>query len=268
MWEMLLPLLGVLIGTIAALTGIGGGIFIIPLLTLLYAFSPTNAAGISFIVIVFTAIVATLNFSKQKRISYKTGLLLALVTTPGGLLGVYMTTAMSANMIGLLFGFFSIIFVAIPMSITTNFPRIKISANIGSGKFESKSSGMSSYSMNKVMLCLILSYFAGIVSGLLGIGCGLLMVPILIFVADMPIHLATATSMFSMIFTSSSEAMQHYFYFANQTNLLCALLLILGTTCGACIGVYASKKISGKNLSLLFCAVLAIVGIIMILKYI
>lgn len=268
MWEMLLPLLGVLIGTIAALTGIGGGIFIIPLLTLLYAFSPTNAAGISFIVIVFTALVATLNFSKQKRISYKTGLLLALVTTPGGLLGVYMTTAMSADMIGLLFGFFTIIFVAIPMSINTNFPRIKISANIGNGKLETKSSVMPSYSTNKVMLCLILSYLAGIVSGLLGIGCGLLMVPILIFVADMPIHLATATSMFSMIFTSSSEALQHYFYFANQTNLQFALLLILGTTLGACIGVYASKKISGKNLSLLFCAVLVTVGIIMILKYI
>jgi len=97
------------------------------------------------------------------------------------------------------------------------------------------------------MLRLILSYFVGIASGLLGIGCGVLIVPILVSVADMPIHLATATSMFSMIFITAFEALQHYFYFANQTNLQFATLLILGTTVGACIGIYASKRISGKT---------------------
>src|SRR5208337_5414022 len=100
MWEILLPFLGFMIGTVAALTGIGGGVFIVPLLTLLFAFSPGNAAGTSLTVIVFTALAATLNYSRQKRISYKTGALLAVVTAPGGILGGYLTTVISANVLG------------------------------------------------------------------------------------------------------------------------------------------------------------------------
>jgi uncharacterized membrane protein YfcA len=100
----------------------------------------------------------------------------------------------------------------------------------------------------------------------LGIGGGVLIVPILTLVVGMPIHFATATSMFTMTFTSTSEAIQHYF--AKQTNFEYALLLALGTVLGAQVGAHLSKKTSGKNLRRIFGLVIVIVGVQMILKYI
>jgi uncharacterized membrane protein YfcA len=266
MWEMLLPFLGFLIGIVAALTGIGGGVFIVPLLTLLFAFSPANAAGTSHTVIVFTALASTLIYSRQKRISYRTGALFAAATTPGGILGVYLTTVMSARTLGLIFGFFMIAFVAIPISIDANSIRLKRLSRSGGGKVDVNSDKVPLSSLRKVLLGAILSFFGGIASGLLGIGGGVLIVPILTLVVDLPIHFATATSMFIMAFTSTSEAVQHYF--ANQTNFEFTLLLALGTVLGAQLGAYLSKRTSGKNLRRIFSLVIIIVSIQMILKYI
>jgi uncharacterized membrane protein YfcA len=266
MWEVVLPLLGFLIGTVAALTGIGGGVFIVPLLTLFYSFSPANAAGTSLTTIVFTALAATLTYSRQRRISYRTGLLLAVVTAPGGILGVYLTTVLSARLLGAFFGFFMTIFVALPMAIDPHSLRLKRFFTSGSDKPAAKSDEMLFSSSRKMLLGAVLSFLGGIASGLLGIGGGVLIVPILTLIVGMPIHFATATSMFTMTFTSTSEAVQHYF--AKQTNFEYALLLALGTVLGAQVGAHVSKKTSGKNLRRIFGLVIIIVGIQMISKYI
>jgi uncharacterized membrane protein YfcA len=267
MLELLLPLLGLLIGTIAALTGIGGGVFIVPVLTLLYAFLPSSAAGTSLTTIVFTALASTLNYSKQRRIAYKTGVLFAIVTAPGGILGAYLTTVISPNALGAFFGFFIIFAVALPMSIGPSLPRLKRPSNQSvanpSAAYQDPSHR---FSRKMLFVGAILSFLGGIASGLLGIGGGVLIVPILTLIVGLPIHFATATSMFTMAFTSTSEAAEHYF--AGHTNFEFALLLALGTVLGAQVGAHASKKISGKNLRRIFGLILVIVGVQMILKYI
>ncbi len=68
-----------------------------------------------------------------------------------------------------------------------------------------------------------------------------------------------------MIFTSTSGVIQHYQ--ANHIDFEIALLLALGTIFGAQVGAYASKKISGKNLSRIFGIMLVLVGIKMVLQY-
>jgi hypothetical protein len=265
MWEVLLPLLGFLIGTVAALTGIGGGVFIVPLLTLFYAFLPANAAGTSHTTIVFTALAATLNYARQRRISYRTGVLFAIVTAPGGFLGAYLTTVISSRILGAFFGFFVIIVVALPMLIPPNSMRVKRTSSFAADGEKAKN-GKVVLNSRVMLLAAMLSFLGGIASGLLGIGGGVLIVPILALIVGMPIHLATATSMFTITFTSTSEAVQHYF--ANQINFEYALLLALGSVLGAQVGAYASKKTSGKNLRLIFGLVLVIVGLQMIFKYI
>jgi uncharacterized membrane protein YfcA len=76
MWELLL--FGFLVSIVASMTGVGGGIFFVPLLTLAYGFAPSNAVGTSLMAIVFTALSASLGFARQKRIFFKTGLLLTI----------------------------------------------------------------------------------------------------------------------------------------------------------------------------------------------
>jgi hypothetical protein len=266
MMEIWLPILGFLIGTVASMVGVGGGVFIVPLLILLYEFSPAYAVGTSLTTIIFTSLASTVNYSKQKRIYYKTGLILAITTVPGAYLGAYLTSIIEAQLLGLIFGVF-LFFVALRMIFKLNFSRRKRSdaekstnhtlADSESSLFESK---------NKVLLGVMLSFFGGLSSGLLGIGGGSLLVPIMALAMSMPMHITVATSMFTMIFTSMAGVTQHF-----SLGHICfeqAILLALGTIFGAQLGAYTSKKVSSGNLRRIFGVVLIIVSIRMILKYV
>jgi uncharacterized membrane protein YfcA len=110
-----------------------------------------------------------------------------------------------------------------------------------------------------------LGFFGGIASGLLGIGGGTLIVPIMTFALGMPIHFATATSMFTMIFTSISAVTKYYQ--SDLINFPVALTLAAGSILGAQVGAYTSKKLSGRNLTLIFGIILLIAGVNMLIKY-
>jgi uncharacterized membrane protein YfcA len=265
MWDVLLPIFGFLIGTTAALTGIGGGVFIVPLLTLFYMFQPANAAGTSLTTIIFTATAATLNYARQKRIYYKIGLIMAITTAPGAFLGAYLTTVIAARELGLMFGFF-LILIAIYMSIDLD--RIRRRGAV-KGKVASEAPRGSEAellgSMSRLLTGAAVSFFGGLASGLLGIGGGALTVSILTLVMEMPIHVATATSMFTMVFTSLSGVTQHYL--ANHIDLEYVVPLALGTVLGAQLGAYSSKRLSARYLRAIFGVMLIIVGVQMVLKY-
>ncbi len=262
MWELwLLPIFGFLIAIVASLTGIGGGIFIVPVLSLLYGFAPANAAGTSLTVIIFTAVAATVNYSRQRRIFWRTGLTLAVTTAPGAYIGAWLTTQLTEDTLGLIFGFF-LIAVAIYVILGFN-DRGRSKSDRDEPSAESDSAMISSGRI--ILIGAGLSFFGGLASGLLGIGGGLLVVPIMAFIMGMSMHFATATSMFTMIFTSLSGVVQHYQ--ANHINFETALLLALGAVLGAQVGAYASKRVSSKNLRRIFGVVLIISGINMIIKF-
>ncbi len=259
MLEPLLIVFGFFIGIIASMTGVGGGVFIVPILTLFYGFLPANAVGTSLTTIIFTAIASAINYAMQKRIYYKTGIIMIITTAPGAYLGAWLTTIISPQLLGLIFGFF-LIFVALRMAYS-------IFRRKDQGKTATVNSDAEMLKLKRtVVIGAGLSFFGGLASGLLGIGGGTLVVPIMAIVMGMPIHFATATSMFTMIFTSISGVAQHYQ--ANHIDFTVALLFAAGTIVGAQVGAYTSKKISGRNLSLIFAIMLIVAGGNMILKYI
>ncbi len=256
-----LPFFGFLIAIVASLTGIGGGIFMVPVLTLLYEFVPANAIGTSLTTIIFTAVAAVLNYTRQRRIYYRTGLVLAMTTVPGAYLGAWLTTQLQPRDLGLIFGSF-LIFVATYIIADLNTRR---RSKNRSEVLKQRSDSELVRSGKTIALGAGLSFFGGLASGLLGIGGGLLVVPIMTFSMGMPIHLATATSMFTMIFTSISGVVQHYQ--ASHINFESALLLVLGAVFGAQVGAYTSKRISSKNLRRIFGIIVIVSGVNMILKY-
>jgi uncharacterized membrane protein YfcA len=258
MWELLLPLAGFLIGVVATLTGVGGGVFIVPLLTLAFSFSPADGVGTSLTVILFTAIGATLGYSRQKRIYYKAGLLLAVLTVPGALLGAYLTAVLSASWLGVIFGVFLILVAA---------------QIIAKGVLGKRGAGSSMNSEAEVFGSrrrlaggILLAFFGGIASGLLGIGGGVVLVPIMALLLLMSMHVAVATSMFTMILTSLSGVAQHYAL--GNINLEFALLIAVGSVLGAQVGAYTSKKVSGRNMRRIFAVLLIIVSVQMLIKFI
>lgn len=254
----LLVVFGFFIGILASMTGVGGGVFIVPILTLLYNFLPANAVGTSLTTIIFTAIASAINYAMQKRIYYKTGVALIITTAPGAYLGAWLTTIIKPRELGLIFGFF-LIFVALRMAYS-------LVRKKGQDKTSTVNSDSELLKRKKTLVIGAgLSFFGGLASGLLGIGGGTLVVPIMTIAMGMPIHYATATSMFTMIFTSISGVAQHYQ--ANHIDFAVALLFAAGTIIGAQVGAYTSKRISGRNLSLIFAIMLTVAGINMILKY-
>ena len=82
-WEAILPIIGFLIGLVSVMVGLGGGFLVVPLLTLVYAFSPANAVGTSLTTILMTTAVASAYFAKQKQTYYKMGLILRQPRYPG-----------------------------------------------------------------------------------------------------------------------------------------------------------------------------------------
>jgi uncharacterized membrane protein YfcA len=254
----LLIVFGFFTGIIASMTGVGGGIFIVPILTFFYGFIVNSATGTSLTTIIFTAIASTINYAKQKRIYFKTGLALIITTAPGAYLGAWLATIMEERLLGLVFGVF-LILVSIRMIVSTLRTRTQKQAQLVKTDTELLHSGKT------IVIGAGLSFFGGVASGLLGIGGGTLVVPILIVAMGMPIHLATATSMFTMIFTSISGVAKYV-----QSNLIdfqVALLLAAGTIFGAQVGAYTSKKISSRNLGLIFGIMLLIAGINMLWKF-
>ena len=262
---ILTPLVAFLVGIIASMIGVGGGVFIVPFLTLVSDFSPQHAVGTSLAMIVFTSLSSTTRYSRQTRIDFKVGLILTLATVPGAFLGAYLTTLFTAELLGLTFGIF-LIFVALRMAFPSNFHKHRLlrAQRSWHRKIIDSDGNVFEYDTN-VNSGLALSFLGGLSSGLLGIGGGSLMVPILHLIMSIPIHITVATSMFIMIFTSVSGVATHFSL--GNVHLDYAILLCVGVIFGAQIGAHFSKKVSGKNLKRLFAVVLFLVSIRMILKY-
>jgi uncharacterized protein len=231
MWELLLPLFGFLIVIVASMTGVGGGTFFVPLLTLAYGFFPAYAVGTSLLVIIFAGLSATVGFALQKRVYFKTGLLLALATIPGSVVGAFLTSVLPGDVLGLVFGVFLVV-MAVRMV-------------AASGAWQKKKPKQDTVKavccehdlfLNRKRLAagVCLGFFGGLVSGLLGVGGGILLVPIMTLFLLMPMHAAVATSMFTMIFTSLSGVAQHLTL--GNVNLEYGLLLAVGALAGAQVG--------------------------------
>jgi uncharacterized membrane protein YfcA len=255
---LLLILFGFFIGILASMTGVGGGVFIVPILTFFYDFRVNAATGTSLTAIIFTALASTINYARQKRIYYRTGLVLALTTAPGAFVGSWVAKMAQEQILGLTFGIF-LVLVALRMI-------IGLLRRKSEGIAQTTRTDMEVLRMGKMaFIGVALGFFGGFASGLLGVGGGILIVPIMTIALGMPIHIAVATSMFTIIFTATSGVTEYYL--SGLVSFPTALLFGLGTVVGAQVGAYASGKISNRNLTIIFCAILIVAGANMILKY-
>jgi|WetSurMetagenome_2_1015567.scaffolds.fasta_scaffold12578_3 uncharacterized protein len=263
MWELLLPLLGFLVAVVASMAGVGGGVVFVPILALGYGFLPVHAVGTSLMVIIFGSISASIGFAWQKRIFYKTGLLLALATVPGSVVGAILASELPADVLGLAFGVFLVI-VAIRM--------LWVNGVLRKNRIKQKMRKVIEHEgdlfLNKERLVagVGLGFFGGLASGTLGVGGGILLVPIMALILLMPMHAVVATSMFTMVFTSLSGVFQHWTM--GNVDFGYALLLVVGALVGAQVGAWLCKRTSGEKLSLIFAVLVLVVSVQMIIKFI
>jgi uncharacterized membrane protein YfcA len=263
---LFLVLLGFLVGVVASMTGVGGGTFIVPALSIIYQFTSQEAAGTSLAVIVFTSLASTYAYSRQKRIDYRVGAVSAIATAPGAVLGAYLTTFVSSSTLGIIFSFF-MIFLASSMLVEwhISLPKIVKNPRLWHRNFADSGGKVFKYDVN-ILSAFVLAFFGGLSSGLLGIGGGALIVPILHLVGGIPMHLAVATSMFIMVFTSLAGVATHLQL--NNVRLEYSAYIVVGVVFGAQLGTIIAKRVSGNLLKRIFSIILIIVSVRLLLNFV
>jgi len=245
---IILFLFGILTGFLGTLIGIGGGVFLIPFLFLVYQLNPQLAIGTSLFVIVFNAFSGTLAYARYKRIQYSIGLLMIIYSIPGIILGAYISNFFN-NMIFKIVFSIALILIAINLLIKKN----------TSLKHKDDSFTPIKLNRHKIIILLFIGLLTGFISGFLGIGGGVIHVPVLIYFLGMPVHLATATSHFILLNTALLSVIPHAIM--NHIDYSKGFLLGSGALIGAQIGAYISSKISSRLIIIILSSILIIVAI-------
>jgi len=248
-----------LVGILSSMIGVGGGFIVVPMLNMVFGFSMRLAVGTSLVMVVFTAFSSTFAYVRQKRIDYRLGLVMAVGSVPGALLGSSVVKLLPDKTLGAIFGIF-LVAVALRMFLGSETARKKSGPRRWgwARRIRDAEGEIFEYEVN-VVASILLSVLAGFASGLLGVGGGAVAVPVMVLVLTMPMHLAVATSMFMMIFTSVTGAANHIL----QGNVVfeAALMLALGIVIGTQVGAHIARRLEVKMLQRIFAVFLVLFGI-------
>lgn len=242
---LLIVLFAIGVGTLSSMLGIGGGSFNTPLLIIIFGLSAQSAAASSLVAALFVAGASSFAYFRQhpSPIIIKSGLLLAIAAIPGSLAGVLIRTLITNDYIlRLIFGCLlfpiavKIIFSSQRRTQPAPLETVRINlANIPKARLAYSFAG---------------SFLGGIVAGILGLGGGVIFVPVLTLLLQAPIHAAVATSMFIIIFTTSAGTVLNYV--GGYINPFFVLALGTGMVIGGLIGPRFVRKINATQLKQLF----------------
>ena len=233
-------IVGFVTGILGALFGLGGGFILVPILNMI-GYDIKVSIGTSSASIVFTALSASIAYHKHRLIRYREGLTLAAFSVTGAYIGAWITDMVSTALLKFIFG----------VIMTLAALRMMKKREVSKGK-----------RLNFILIAFG-GFGAGILSGLLGIGGGIINVPLFSYIG-MTIHEAVATSSFAIIFTASSGALKHFFL--GNVNLRALVLLVPGLIAGAQIGAFIAKRMRAKRLRWLFSLVVLALAIRMIIR--
>jgi uncharacterized membrane protein YfcA len=228
-----LVITGLLAGFTGSLFGLGGGIILVPALTLVFGVPVTAAVGTSLVSIVAVSTVAAIDFLKTGRADVELGIVLATATSFGALTGGLLAAWIPANVVYILF---SIILVVAAVNMTR--PRRIITI----GNEFSSASNMG--------LGFGLSILAGNVSGILGVGGGIIEIPMMRGVMRVPFKIATATSSYMIGITVAPAAT--IYLMRGDVDPYKSAAIILGTFAGSRLGASVSNRITPVFLRFLF----------------
>jgi uncharacterized membrane protein YfcA len=269
--------IGFLIGIYGTIIGAGGGFILVPLLMYLFpGDAPSMITAASLAIIFVNSTSGTIAYARMKRISYKTGILFALATIPGAVLGSYLTSFIPKKAFGAGFGGLLVV-VAAFLSITRGSSRKTngAAANRGASPALRRPRGPrvdtlvdtvvdsegNSYPLAfNLWLGMGLSLLIGVISSLAGIGGGLIHVPVLTYLFGFPVHIATATSHFVLVFTSLAGVVMHLIDGTWPVHPLRDLCLAVGVVGGAQVGALLARRISSRWIVLGLAIALGLVG--------
>jgi uncharacterized membrane protein YfcA len=267
---ILLFVFGLAIGLPASIAGVGGGFLIMPILIFFFGLPAQNAVAVSLAAILGTTISSSLVYLKQKRVDFFLALLYDVFDIPGVLVGAYLASLITSNMLTGLVGVF-IISLSILLIIRKEpvLDKPKISNTNGAvqnkgwrrKKIDSNDKTFS-YKIKRPGLIFLSSFAGGLATGFAGLGGGITDTSTMILLG-IPAHIAVASSEFAMALTNGAGLLAH----GILDNLLIeyAIPLTIGTMVGAQVGAVLCNHVKGSTIRKLLIVLACIAGIRLLL---
>jgi uncharacterized protein len=258
----------VLAGLLGSLTGLGGGVVIVPVLTLLFHVDIHYAIGASLVSVIATSSGAAAAYVREGYSNIRIGMFLEIATTLGAVLGAYLTTRVSTHEIGLIFGLV-LLYSAYASLKEKRAHAARYENNMLSRRLRLRGSfpngdGSEDYVARRVPAGFGLMFSAGTLSGLLGIGSGAVKVLAMDQAMGLPFKVSTTTSNFMIGVTATASA--GIYLSRGYISPGLAMPVMLGVLAGSLIGAKVLVHAEAKTLRMLFAVVIVALGIEMIVN--
>lgn len=253
-------------GFLGSLTGLGGGVVIVPLLTLVFGVDIRYAVGASLVSVIATSSGAASAYVKEGFSNIRIGMFLEIATTIGAIVGAYLAGVASTNVIAIIFGL--VLFYSAAQTFRTrkgqhitNEPN-KLAKKLKLNGSYPENGGMKPYSMQNIPGGFGVCFTAGTLSGLLGIGGGVVKVLAMDQVMKIPFKVSATTSNFMIGVTAAASA--GIYLSRGYIDPGLAMPVMLGVSFGAMIGAKVLTVASSHWLKILFSIIIFIMAFEMI----
>jgi len=265
-FSMLVAFGSLLAGFLGALTGLGGGVVIVPMLTLLFHVDIRYAIGASLVSVIATSSGAAAAYVREGYSNIRIGMFLETATTVGAIVGAAIALHVSTSAIAIVFGL-----VLLYSAYLSSRNRVEHGEHLPPDQLATRlrlngsyptASGPQSYNVRSVPAGYSLMFGAGVLSGLLGLGSGAVKVVAMDQAMKIPFKVSTTTSNFMIGVTAAASAglYLHRGYISPGV----AMPVMLGVLVGSLIGARLLVKVKVKVLRYVFAAVIAVLACEMI----
>jgi len=247
--DVLLVVLGFFAGMLGALTGIGGGVLLTPILALHFGIPIRQAIGTSLVAVITTSAASSSVHLQRHTTDIRLGMTLELATAFGAAVMAYLVGYFNRNLLeGLFAGF--LLYSALTILVR----RGKVKPDEDSPIAQNGDFLIPPYEPQRYPLGLSASLVAGALSGLLGIGGGPIKVPVMYIFMNVPLMVATATSNFMVGVTAAASAIVYY----RRGDILIqyAAPLAVGVFLGSLLGARLAPRIHTKYVVYLLVAIM------------
>lgn len=255
-------------GLVGSLTGLGGGVIIIPLLTLGLGVDIRYAIGASIISVIATSSGSAAAYLREGVTNMRIGMFLEIATTTGAIIGAVIAIYINAGYIAIIFGFILLFSSLMTLRKKTDHTNIyytsKLAAALKLNSSYPDKEIQKHYAVKNVVGGFMMMLIAGTFSGLLGIGSGALKVIAMDNIMRLPFKVSTTTSNFMMGVTAAASAL--VYFHRGQIDAGIAMPVCIGVLIGATLGAKLLLRIQTNKLKIIFATIVVFLAIQMIYK--
>lgn len=254
---------------LGSMLGLGGGVFLVPIFTLFFGIDPKIAIAASAVSVITNSVVGSRIHLRNGFTNIRLAMLLGVTTVTGAIVGAVIALVANASVLNFIFGLV-LLAAAISMlvrrqaAIPNSPPGEPDPFELRAAYLDRATGAEVCYVPHRVPLGLGASGFAGILSGLLGVGGGVIQVPMMNLLMRVPMKAAAGTSSFLVGMTSVATAT--LFYADGKIDARVVVPAMIGIFAGGQLGSTFTSRMKTANLVMIFVVIMVYLAVSMILK--